>query len=708
MKGKIMKSNQRNEQLVAKFLPRAFCMLFIVVVLSVFCSCHNRSDENKDTEKKEITSFKLSDVGLGGYYNIDYFEDKIYALQEEGIYIINPQDCSTEKIVRVDKEYCYSKIYDNFIYLADQTTGEVLQFEFNGETIGDLSDSFYISENLYRVYYISISDQYICAKVLLIDTDNAEDDDSEHDHNIIEKIFVIDRDTHKTDYIENIVGEVALAATVRGSHIYYISGESNDYNTLYDFSDGSRNTLCQIDQMGYVDNLFSGSDAIWYCDRGNVNKYIIEDDCEISFASITNYIPDAYRRYTINNIFFSSDESTVYVVHYASDILMKIYSDPNEDGYSKKDEGYTLKILVTENEAVTLNDKANLISEEFDINVEQIKYDADDGREKIGLKLLANDTDFDLFCIDATYIDYYAKNNAIYDLSQEAQIVRNFDNMFEGIKDLCSSNNILCGVPLSINQSQCLWKCNSELMKKLNFSVPLQKMTWTEFYELSKRLMQEANDLGINDFKVFSQNGMNIQFVEYMSNYLDYINQTTVDSRGEYSGFLNIYINMIDEGMISEKYEPSNSLFTIGGTFDYFTTDEYIFPEPLFSHESRYAVGVTILAVNPNSKHIEQAVEYLTAASSVSVQKKAVSTYLLKDREMYEYIDKSGNQQKLIDNTDGHSVLAFVISNSTRQYFNKDIFRQVQEYVSKMRNRSISVDEFSDMVYQKAKMIIEE
>ena len=375
---------------------------------------------------------------------------------------------------------------------------------------------------------------------------------------------------------------------------------------------------------------------------------------------------------------------------------MKVYSDSNEGGYSVKDENYTLKILVTENEAVTLNDRVNLIREEFDINVEQIKYDADSGREKIGLKLLANDTDFDLFCIDTTYIDYYAKNNAVYDLSKEAQIVINFDNMFAGIKDLCFSNNILCGVPLSINQSQCLWKCNSELMKKLNFSIPLQKMTWIEFCELSQRLKKEANDLGINDFKVFSQNGMNVQLVEYMSNYLDYVNQTTIDCRDEYSSFLNTYINMVDEGIISETYDPGNSLFTIGGSFDYFANDEYVFPEPLFSHESSYVIGITILAVNPNSNHTEKAVEYLTAASSVSVLKKAAFTYLLKDREMYEYTDRNGNRQELSDNTGGHSVLAFVISNSTRQYFNKDIFGQVQEYVTKMRNRSISTDEFSN------------
>ena len=250
--GKLMKSNQSNKQLVRKVSLRTFCVLFLVA-LCVFCSCHNRGDENKGNKKKEITSFKLSDVGLNNYYNIDYFENKIYALQEEGVYVINLQDFSTEGILRVDKKYCYSKIYENFIYLTDQSTGKVFQFEFDGETIGNLSDSYYISENLYRVYCMSISEKYICAKVLLVDANNMEDDASEHDHGIIEKIFVID--SIKCDEIRTkTMAELLKALNVKKALIVLNENDQNvicSSRNIPDVKTALTNTINTYDILKY-------------------------------------------------------------------------------------------------------------------------------------------------------------------------------------------------------------------------------------------------------------------------------------------------------------------------------------------------------------------------------------------------------------------------------------------------------------------------
>jgi ABC-type glycerol-3-phosphate transport system substrate-binding protein len=230
-------------------------------------------------------------------------------------------------------------------------------------------------------------------------------------------------------------------------------------------------------------------------------------------------------------------------------------------------------------------------------------------------------------------------------------------------------------------------------------------MTWTDFYDYACSAKQKAEERGIRDFYV--QSGMNIQFIEYMSNYLDYINGTVTDAREEYKSFLNLYMKMMDEELISDSFATaSTSLFSAGGTFDYVANDVTVFPEPLFSESCKYTVGVTLLAVNPYSEHLEEAAEYVRMASSPEVLQRAVSAYLLKDRDSYQYFDRNGNLVVLEDKTGGHAVLEYVFANSTRQYFNQDVFNEIKEYMGKVKDRTMTADEFAEIIYNKTKMVI--
>ena len=185
---------------------------------------------------------------------------------------------------------------------------------------------------------------------------------------------------------------------------------------------------------------------------------------------------------------------------------------------------------------------------------------------------------------------------------------------------------------------QNLWNCNSYLLETLNIDLPLKKITWQEFYDWANELKNRAADAGINDFVVYAQDGINIQLIEYMSNYMNYIDGTVLNHTTEYAEYLDLYFRMIGEGLISDTTDNKNALFTFGGHFDYMTTSAVVYPSPVLTPETQYTVGVNLLSINPNSRHIEQAIEYLEYASSEETLNLRPSEYLLKDRTSYQFI----------------------------------------------------------------------
>jgi ABC-type glycerol-3-phosphate transport system substrate-binding protein len=491
--------------------------------------------------------------------------------------------------------------------------------------------------------------------------------------------------------------------------IFYVSKDIVDYNVLYSLSENTSQKLFQIDNQSYLDNIFydHSSDTLWYFLNGYINYYSLKNNSETSFYYIADLIPDEFKSFVSNGIFI--DDNHVYVTHYASDIIINISSAPEKKIEDEaQDNAYTLKVLISEDDAVAFGEIQKIISSTYNINIEQIKYDSSSGENKIRLKLLANDSDFDLFCVSSKNIAHYSKNNAFYDLASSATIVQNFDSMFEGLYDLCVSNNILCGIPVSVNKMQNLWNCNSSLLETLNIDLPLKKITWQEFYDWANELKNRAADAGINDFVVYAQDGINIQLIEYMSNYMNYIDGTVLNHTTEYAEYLDLYFRMISEGLISDTTDNKNALFTSGGHFDYMTTSAVVYLSPVLTPETQYTVGVNLLSINPNSRHIEQAIEYLEYASSEETLNLRPSEYLLKDRSSYQFINNFGERVIYESSTNGHDVLSFLIKNSTRQYFNRDVFNEMNADITKIRNQEISTSDFALKLYDKALMIIEE
>ena len=451
--------------------------------------------------------------------------------------------------------------------------------------------------------------------------------------------------------------------------------------------------------------------------------------------------------------------------------LVSCKADEENQLFPDRTDDVTLRIAVYEinsnYEIKIVEQLTGFIYDEYGVNAEIITYPYDWGfaNDKIATKLLAGDDDFDIYFLRADYIPYYSKVNACYDLSSSKEIVNNFGNMFDGMKDLCSVGDKLCGVPIQVSQANATWECNVELAEQLGIDIAAlstKKMTLPEFYDLAVEAKAKAVELGIEKFYILLDFYVDDKIYHYMTNYLDYTNKTIEDKTQEYVEYVKLYMKMIDEGLIKVdpgwdmNYKNNNVLFKYGGDFSFFSFEKQPFPKPLISVSDLYVIDTNILAINPHSQNIEAAKKYLAYSISLPVLQKRLD-YLLKDRDSYEFswedyviklyntkmdeetkdaLNKMGMEieepipldEYLIERgmtfeefveeykssvgseptTNGHEVVAFLIKNGKRAYFNVDISNEIRSDVGDLRDRVMTPEDFAQKLYSKCKMIIEE
>ena len=418
--------------------------------------------------------------------------------------------------------------------------------------------------------------------------------------------------------------------------------------------------------------------------------------------------------------------------------LISCKADEENQLFPDRTDDTTLRIAVYEIngnfEIVGLEKLKKLIYDEYGVNAEITTYPYVFDDDKIATKLLAGDDDFDIYFLQSMHIPYYAKVNALCDLSSSKEIVENFGNMFDGMQDLCSVGDKLCGVPVQVTKLNTIWDCNIELAEQLGIDIAelsTKKMTFAEFYDFAVEMKAKSVEIGMEEFYILSGGTLDVdhRVIDYMTNYLDYTNKTVENRTQEYIDYINLYMKMADEGLIKVvsswnlRLERDDILFLSSGDFSYLTPDIQPFPKPLISINDSYQIETNILAINPHSPNIEAAKKYLEYSISLPILQKRVFEYFLNDWDLYEYwlpesqlMDINGDILEILPptiekreaKTNGHEVVAFLIKNGKRAYFNLDIFNEMRDNVIDLRNGVMTPEDFAQKLYSKCKMIIEE
>lgn len=769
------------------FIKNLSFIIFFIICLPYIASCKGETEDKDNTitaDKKEVFSFDLTDIIGEEFYNIKYYNDELYILCDSKIYVLSISADKLEIITQIDLPKKYNNFEigykyaqtNTYIYLADIENRVIDEYSYNIDSrainksqppeeevlasFNQIPNDYIIKlpENINVIHSMNLGYGYKNAPILAVRglTFSNEDDGHDHGENLEQQIYLIDIEITKNCFslVNALKDDVVSATFLSGGKIGYIIENPENYNALYMLDNtrdpdnlsalfenlyfGDMHSFIDSKKLSsslgnyYIENIFydEENNFIWYFMNGTIYYYSIDGGNSKTFCDIDEYIPKEYRQFVCNDIFISSDK--IIATHYPAKMVYVISASKNQNEKNENEtDSAIIKILVNDSGLTKMQVETikGLIYETYGVNAEITAYNGiEQSEDKIATKLLAGDTDFDIYTLAADYMPYYTKNNACYDLSSAKEIIDNFEHMFDGLKDVCSVGSKLCGVPLYLNIRQNLWDCNLELAEILNIDIEklsTEKMTWKEFYDFAVKIKTKAEEFKIEDFYVLSAWGTEIdhRVWDYMTNYLDYTNKKVDNKTAEYIEYLKLYMKMQDEGLISKELKIGNAdgstLFSVFGIFDYIACESQPFPQPFITAGDSYLVNTVILAINPNSPNIEAAKKYIEYSISLPVLKKRVSDYLLKDWDLYEYFEEElvagengvevvTTEKKMEAAKNGHEVIAFMVKNGKRHYGNSDIWSEMNADATLMTERKLSIDEYAQKLYNKSKMIIEE
>lgn len=464
----------------------------------------------------------------------------------------------------------------------------------------------------------------------------------QENNNYIPYVYTIDTQGNLLSKFSISTNDISSCIVLNG-FLYYKQGSSN--LVKHNLSSGTESIICES--------------VVSFTESGNILSYIEEklsDDYERSYYlyvyenNTSTYISDinvdvplvnmAYDH--INNIFYYSNGTSLFVYNFSDATSSKIYTvidsyssiSKLSDNYLIVQTGHNQVSLYDLSPAVPALPKAdftvricNITSEpggterQFSSALKKLESNgicveiedayfspvSNEYRNTLAKKLLAGDTDFDIFFINSSM--YSLLNEDFYeDLSSHKMLNELFGNFIPGVEDICTIGETLALVPtwITVPFIEYSSTTQNELIQMPN--------SFEEFPQFISAL-----DNTINGTESYTLSGNYLHsltrpwFENLLSNYLSrYIDDETAYT--DLSTLLS-YCKLLQD--ISSVYigtEPKQTITPLlrirSSTTDIETTAN-IYPLPIFSNYKQCASG-QFFAINPNSPNKEIAAILLT------------------------------------------------------------------------------------------------
>ncbi|MDF2589502.1 MAG: hypothetical protein K0S41_3343 [Anaerocolumna sp.] len=249
------------------------------------------------------------------------------------------------------------------------------------------------------------------------------------------------------------------------------------------------------------------------------------------------------------------------------------------------------------------------------INTNEIHLD--EYNEKVAKKLMANDTDFDLYF--AYDNDNLIKSDYYVDLSQYKQIDQNLDNMLPGIKNLMSYNNKLFGVPINITFRGLSY--HAEELNSLELQFP--SGTWT---------ISDFNDFAVKNKDIIEReqkpllNVPHVLTIDSMFNnsfYVSYLQGAELSSEDLAFQFERLK-NMVEENLIRIDPNFKGDAIIFERNFNSLSEAEPHLAPVVANENCKYLASIDYVALNPSSPNKELAAELLATFTDSEIRKKSI------------------------------------------------------------------------------------
>jgi|GEM_PF-2228337 len=336
------------------------------------------------------------------------------------------------------------------------------------------------------------------------------------------------------------------------------------------------------------------------------------------------------------------------------------------------------------------------------VHVEYENYQAE-----LAKKLMAKDTDFDLYITDAQFEPGAIRADYFEDLSQYPAIVENFDAMLPGLRALSSADGKIVGVPYSINVRALGY--NKNVFDHYGIQTPAPLLTLADyaacFAEAAPALAADKVSVGEMQFVML--------FDMFASNFF---NGAVTPTAADLSALLDTCRQLVSQNVLAVEWE--NGLFTDLPTVP-FAFGENAMSYPRYNDTAQYPLAYRMLSVNENSANKALAVEYLTILSSQNTQDSVIQKRVEAEKFFNEdladvlpvSIEQSMNfpylyASDLMHSNENYRMYTQILANSIRQGVNMNAY--ATDTFTQYVNGEITLDSATERIYSRLTMIRDE
>lgn len=404
----------------------------------------------------------------------------------------------------------------------------------------------------------------------------------------------------------------------------------------------------------------------------------------------------------VDNVYGEADK-TVYGIALEEGLVL------TEEGLGEleKDNTKKLEIIVLEDEAYGGN---NLAPHLKDAVKEMRKTNPSLYVEQVGLKnyndnirkkLLAQDSDFDIFSMDINILSTM-EGEFFEPLDDYNEIQEKYDIMFEGIEAINKNQQQqIISIPEFITMPT--WGVNSESLGTLEFDANKSKTwTWNDFLSESRKHCKDLDGDNKPDVWLTSWTA------EDIIDYIFQVNKVTCDLDKQVLQQLIESIKLAqEEGILisSERRETisNEQIILLDNTFNGYRNEgsesvELLLPSINADNPMYIAMG-RVYCINPYSKNIETAVDILAKSCEPSNYLISTSGFLYKDKEVYnQYRSYEYSEPLNLDdeNFDRYAYGLNHIAIANQCIHNTGLSDMVKAYL----NGEVSIEELSEKMLE--------
>ncbi|GHU38381.1 hypothetical protein FACS1894105_12270 [Clostridia bacterium] len=482
-----------------------------LVIISIFYLCISCTQNDTAADNYSKTGdVKLAAINIplaDDIADIAFYGDTAYATYTDGIIAYNLAAGESEIFAEGYPNLTAICANADSVFAYDSGDKTVIAFNSTGE-FTDYAKKYTLINPDTNVRYMRV---YLDTIILCADTFTADE--------YINSVFY---------KLNTSTGESAvIAENFKGSNSYCFVAD-------FDFQDA--NTLLitgttSMDVFGLSYKLFKydllKGETVEEFAMPYFNSIYYDNKAKILYYSANNYLNkfdfDATSGVKISTLSDSRDENISF--------NRLIYSDGTAIVWDKLNAAiYVKDSLNNENSIKIIMPKSTRYTFDIEPVVEQFKslydcdvfiseYDPADYTDKLRTKLLANDSDFDVFFLqdpnNGMLLNSILENSAFEPLNEYSGVVDNFENMFSGLKSIMTYNGNIFAVPLDV--SPYITYGANENFQKYGIDSPNLNPVYSDLWKLCDDLIASGN----KNVGVLPDNYYNTLFYSYTQNAID-------------------------------------------------------------------------------------------------------------------------------------------------------------------------------------------